>query len=364
MSLEATADDTAAGPKREDGASGAVTGLAGSGLERRAAVRLARELEETGRGVRLDELTVPAGQGPVVVAHATLVVAGSLAGLLSPLAGAIVVLAGAFSFYGERALGLFLLSRLLPRRRTSNVLSPPLGPAWKDVDAILVAGYDVPPLRPVDEWLSRHLSGRLTTDRLLFWAGMVPLFAALMLRAVGIEGFGQQLLQTLTTVVPLAAVAAEIDRHLRGEPLAEPDDLAAARGMITVAGERGDEEDEVAVCLLGAESDGAAGAEALWSDPRLDVKPGVAVIGLVTTAPGARPEVTAREGDLSGVRMNPELTDPSPLKPQPVVIRRDTAAGRARRRGPRAITVVGRGEEGLDLVFDAIEAATKERTDG
>src|SRR5690606_23380255 len=104
-----------------------------------------------------------------------------------------------------------------------------------------------------------------------------------------------------------------------------------------------------------AESLDAVGADAFFADRRLKVRPDVAVISLVRGREGSRPEVTAREGDLSTVKMNADLAAESPLKPKHVIIRRATAAGRARRRGARAVTVVGRGDAGIDLVLDAFD---------
>lgn len=341
-----------------------MTGVGGSDSERRAAERLASELRATGRDVQIREVRVRAGQAASVSAHATLAVAGSLLGLASPLAGAAVVLLTAFSFYGERALGLHLLGRALPRRRVRNVVSPPPGPVWeREVDVILAAGYDAPPAYPFGSWLSRRFGGRLTTDRMVFWAGMVPVFAALMLRLAGFEGLGTQLLQIASTSVLLAAIAAQIDGRLKGRTVGLEEDLAPARDLITVVRELADGSDDdehgagVAICLFGAESDGAAGAEAFYSDRRLKVKPGVVVIGMVAASPGAGPQATGREGDLSSTAMDFDLVEQSPLRPRRVAIRRDTAAGLARRRGARAVTVVGLGDEGLDLVFDALEAA-------
>ncbi len=344
------------------------TGPGGSELELRAADRLAGELRATGREIQVQELKVRAGQGPVVAIHAVLAVAGSLLGLLSPIPGAAIVLLTAFSFYGERGLGLFLLSRLLPRRRTRNVVSPPLGAAWENkVDVMLVAGYDAPAAYPFGEWLAHRFDGRLTTDRILFWAGMVPTFAALMLRVAGNDGFGVQLLQTLAIAVLLGMAAAQIDRRLKGHTLGTEEDVSSARDLITavreLAGKAGGDEPDagVAICLFGAESDGAAGAEAFYTDRRLKVKPDVAVVGMVAAAPGGRPQATGREGDLAGTAMAYDLVSSSPLEPERVTIRRDTAAGRAARRGARAVTIVGRGEEGLDLLFDAMEGASREK---
>lgn len=342
-----------------------VTGIGGSDLELRAAERLADELRATGREVQVQDLKVRAGQGPVVGVHAALAIAGSLLGLASPFAGAVIVLLTAFSFYAERGLGLLLLSRLLPRRRTRNLLSPPLGPAWeKEVGVILVAGYDAPSAYPFGGWLGRRFGGRLTTDRLLFWGGMVPAFAALMLRLAGFDGLGVQLLQILVLALLLGLLTAQVDRRLKGETLGVDEDLSPARDLITAVRELADEtggdgpETGVGICLFGAESDGAAGAEAFYSDRRLKVGSRVKVIGLVAADPQGKPQATAREGDLTTTTMATDLVAASPARPEPVIIRRDTAAGRASRRRVEAITIIGHGEAGLDLVFDALEQAS------
>ncbi len=345
----------------DDGRSRAATGIAGSDLERRAATVLAAELESRGRAVQIQDVKIPSGPGPTLAIHALLVIAGSLIGLGSPLIGAAVTLLAAFSFYAERALGLPLISRLLPRRTTRNVISPPLGPAWEtEVDAIFAAGYDAPGNYPTGAWLERRFGGRLTTDRILLWGGMIPTFVALMLRAAEVDGTWVQLLQAVAAALLLGVVAAQVDRRLAGEALGGKEDLAPARDLIAALEEAereaGDGSSGVAICLFGAEGADAVGAEAFFADRRLKVKPGLAVIGLVRGADD-RPEVTAREGDLSTAKMSVELAAESPLKPGRVIIRRQTAAGRARRRGARAVTVVGRGDAGIDVVMDAFDGA-------
>lgn len=338
----------------------AVTGVAGSDLERRAATVLAAELESRGRKVQVQDVKVPAGPGASVAVHALIALAGSLIGLASPLIGAAIALIAAFSFYAERALGLPLIGRALPRRRTRNVISPPLGPGWAtEVDAIFVAGYDAPASYPVGAWLERRFDGRLTTDRILLWGAMILTFVSLLLRAAEIDATWVQAIQAVGAALLLGAVAAQVDRRLAGTPLGVDEDLAPARDLIAALEEAEREGDGagIALCLVGAESADAAGAEALFGDRRLEVKPDVAVIGLVRAAAEGRPEITAREGDLSTVAMSAELAAESPLKPKRVIIRRATAAGRARRRGARAVTVVGRGDLGVDLVLDLLDGS-------
>ena len=184
------------------------TGVAGSDLERRAATRLVEELESKGRDARVQEVRIPAPESATITLHALITVAASLAGLKWPAIGASICLIAAFSFYAERGLGIRLLGKLIPGRRTNNVLSPPPGPAWEEVDVILATGYDVPDSYPAGDWLANRFSGRLTTDRILFYAGMIGTFAALMIRAVEIEDTALSLFQTITTAIPLVVIAA------------------------------------------------------------------------------------------------------------------------------------------------------------
>jgi hypothetical protein len=367
--VEAAEDKTPAEPTagkvspKGDVLSGGPTGVAASDLERRAASRLVEELEGKGRSARIQEVRIPASESVTIVLHALITIAASLIGLKWPAIGAFVVLIAIFSFYAERGLGMRLLSRLIPARKASNVLSPPPGPAWEEVEVILATGYDVPDSYPVGEWLSRRFSGRLTTERILFYGGMIGTFVALMLRAVGFDDLSLNLLQTVTTAIPLAVIAAQVDRRLAGTPIATQDDLAPARDVMAAArqaDQEGQGDSGIGICLFGAEHSSAGGAEAFFGDGRLKLKDGCAVINLVRGARSSGPEVTAREGDLATTRMNPGLAGESPLRPKQVALRTQTAATIARRRNLRATTVVGRGETGIDLIMDLADAALPE----
>ena len=363
------ADETAEGddesPKppqsaESDVLAGGPTGIAGSGLERNAAERLVEDLESKGRDARIQEVRIPASESATITLHALLVLAASLIGLDWPAIGASICLLAIFSFYAERGFGLRLLGRVIPGRRTNNVLSPPPGPAWEEVEVVLAAGYDVPDSYPVGEWLSRRFSGQLTTDRILFYGGMIGTFAALMLRAVEIEDTALNVFQTLAAAIPLGVIAAQIDRMLAGTPVATQEDLAPARDVMAAAREADNDSEGdsgVAVCLFGAGFAGAGGAMAFFGDSRLRLKSDCAVINLLRGARASSPEVTGSEGDLLPTRMSPELAAESPLQPKTVALRGQTAATIARRRGLRATTVVGRGEAGVDVILDAAEGA-------
>lgn len=304
--------------------------------------------------------------------HALLVLAGGLLAISQPLAGAALCLLGAFSYYSERALGNPLIGRLMPKRASQNVISPAPGPAWEEIEIILAAGYDLPRSYPVGEWLSRRFSGRLTTDRILFWAGMVPVLLAAMLYVAAIKGAAPQIVQLIGSTVLLAMIAAQFDARLTGEAEPDREDLRATDDLLAVLDELLGEDDgevPVAICLFGAETRSAAGASAFFGR-RSAVRGSPAVINFINGrhGDGALDQtpilLTAREGDLSTLRMSFDLGSDSPLKPERAVLRRTTAALAARRRGLIATTIVGRGDRAPDLGLDLVEKQFAEQEEG
>lgn len=109
--------------EKTDALASGPTGVAGSDLERRAAARLVEELESKGRSARVQEMKIPASESATITLHAALTLAATLIGMKWPAIGATICLIAAFSFYSERGLGLRLIGRAIPGRRTGNVLS-------------------------------------------------------------------------------------------------------------------------------------------------------------------------------------------------------------------------------------------------
>jgi hypothetical protein len=315
--------------------------------------------------VSVETVSVRLAAGWVTSLHALLALAGGLLSLSFPLIGATVCLIAAFSFYSERALGTPLLGRLAPSRASQNVISPPPGPAWSEVEILLCSGYDLEPSYPVGEWLSRRFSGRFTSDRILFWGGMVPVFLAAMLNVATIDGTGPELLQVLASAILLGIVAAQVDGFLTDNPEADTADLQASADALDVLDgllEEPGADPPVGVCFFGAESRAAAGAGKFFGRRRSPLDGTPVVINFVKgsgegSGPLTAPPVllTAKEGDLATLRMNGELGSGSPLKPEPAILRQTTAALLARRQGLRATTVVGQGERASEVGLDAIE---------
>ena len=303
--------------------------------------------------------------------HGLLMVGAGLLAIAFPLIGAALGLAVAFSYYSERALGNALLGRLAPLRATQNVISPPPGPAWSEVEVIFAAGYDISRSYPVGEWLSRRFSGRFTTDRIVFWAGIVPVFLSSMLYVAGIEGVEAQVVQLIGSTVLLAMVAAQFDARLTGEAEPDPRDLFASEELLAALDELTEEpgsDPPVAVCFFGAEAASAGGAGAFFGR-RSPVSGTPVVVNFVAAnrAGGAldRPPVllTAREGDLATLRMSYELGSESPLKPRRAILRRQTAALGARRDGLAATTIVGSDDRVRDLALDLVERVFEDEED-
>jgi len=350
------------------------TGVAGSDVERRAANRLAEELRKRGRAVSVESVSIRISEEGTISLHALLAAAGGLIGLKWPLIGAAIVLMVAFSYYAERSLGLALIGRIVPRRASQNVLSPPPGPAWdRDVEVVLSAGYDLPSAYPTGEWLSRRFSGQLTTDRLVLWAGILPVFLAMMLDAAGVDGTWVGVLQLFGTAALLSMVAAQVDRAAAKNAEADDEDLKATENLLAVLDEAIEESDgdpPIAVCFFGAESSSAKGAAEFFSNFEAPLRAENAlVINFVNGSSGdsllsrdKKVLLTAKEGDLATLRMNNELGEKSPIKPQPAILRTTTAATIARRRGIRATTVVGSGDDAVDVGLDLIDHANPQET--
>lgn len=346
------------------------TGPPGSDAERRAALRLAGELDRRGYRVQVDPISVRIATGMDTVVHVLLALASGVLGLFVPLAGAAICLLVAFSFFSGRSLGFPLIGRLLPRRASQNVLSPEPGPAWVGLDVIICAGYDANRTYPFAKFLERFWSGRLTVDRIAFWGGMIPLFAILMLRTTGVEGTAIGVLQLLVSIVLLGVLAAEADRRLVVDETGPDDEPTAALGAIEVLDELNAEDEgspAVGIALFGCESAAAAGAAEFLGEVAASREGKPALIALVEGGPGRGipskgPLVTAREGDLSVLAMNDELAGPGGTGPERAILRKLTAAGVARRRGLVATSVVGSGEASIDLALELAYRATAEET--
>jgi len=347
----------------------ALTGPGGSEGEREVARQLTRQLRDRGLAVISEPAYFRPATGLNRSLHALLAVAGGLVALEVPLLGAFLCLVAAFSWYADRALVTPLLGRLLPRRPTQNVLSPPPGPAWEEVRLIIGAGYDLDFPSPFSSWLSRRLTGLVTVDRLTIWAGMLPVFLSAMLRVAELGGTAVGVLQLAGSAVLLGVVASEVDRRLTGPRAPVEADLASAAGLLEVVDSLDPamvESQEVAIAFFGAEHSASAGAREFFK--RLAFPGGNApkVLGLVGSGDdreASGPAVTAREGDLAVSRMSP-VEDPAGNGPPPTaILRRESVASMARRRGLEAVSVTGSGDGLVAGALALVEVLSRQESE-
>ena len=121
--------------------------------------------------------------------HCLLAIAGSLVSTASPAVGFALVLAAASSLYLDLSGRAYLLRRLLFRRASQNVISPPLGTEEAD-RLIICAHYDAPLTGAAyNQWavraferLRRLWPARTSPQAVIFWsmASLLPPLGARM----------------------------------------------------------------------------------------------------------------------------------------------------------------------------------------
>jgi hypothetical protein len=198
--------------------------LAGSDAERRTASWLARELQATGREVRLESFWCRPNWALAHAWHVALGLAGSLVSVHSPRIGGALILAALLSIITDVLLGVSP-GRLLTRQRASqNVVArarePVEGPATAGKPClILTANLDAGRTGLVYRELPRSLTALLSrslgaiTPGWLGWLSltMIWLLAVAVARLQGSSGGPIGVLQLLPTVVLVLALALLID---------------------------------------------------------------------------------------------------------------------------------------------------------
>ena len=200
--------------------------------------------------------------------HCVLAIAGSLIAAELPPLGFALVLVAATSLYLDLDGRAYLLRRLLFRRASQNVISPPL-PAPSDAadtepapTVFLCAHYDAPLTglaygeRALTAFglLGRIWPPRTSPQAIIFWA-IVLLLPALGLRLAGVDATWVSLLQLPSTLVLIAAAFALGEIGL-SPPSPAANDNAAGVAAAILAAERLETEPprglEVRLLLCGA----------------------------------------------------------------------------------------------------------------
>lgn len=184
---------------------------AGTDAERRAANYLVERLRAGGRRVEIESTYVHPQWAALYLLHCALAVAGSLVATAAPGPGFAIVLATATSLYLDLSGKRYLLRRLLFRRASQNVLSPPLGEA-EEPRVIIAAHYDTGRTGAAyDRWAIRLFDGfrRLwpaatTPMAVVFWSTAL-LLPTLGLRLAGIEAAWVSALQLPPTLLLIGA---------------------------------------------------------------------------------------------------------------------------------------------------------------
>jgi hypothetical protein len=116
---------------------------AGSDSERRAALWLADQFEQSGREARVEPFWCRPNWALAQAWHVALAIAGSLVAVHHPRIGGALVLAALLSVIADATLGVSPGRRLTPERASQNVVAlPPLEHRHKPVRLIITANYD------------------------------------------------------------------------------------------------------------------------------------------------------------------------------------------------------------------------------
>jgi hypothetical protein len=114
---------------------------AGTDPERRAALRLAAQLSESGRQALIETFWCRPNWALTHAWHAALAVAGSLVSIASPVAGIAILGIALISTIADALAGISLGRRLTPERASQNVVAPPKA-EHATARLVLTANYD------------------------------------------------------------------------------------------------------------------------------------------------------------------------------------------------------------------------------
>jgi hypothetical protein len=191
---------------------------AGTDAERRAAQRLASQLERPGRSIRVEPFWCRPNWALAHAWHAALALLGSLVAISSPRVGLILLLIALLSTLADYLTGISLGRRLTPEHASQNVVATPEEPGPR-VRVLIVAAYDSPRAglgnrAPVSRAAAalRRAAGPLASG----WLGLLELtivweIVVAALRLGGAHGTGIGALQLPPTVVLVLATALALE---------------------------------------------------------------------------------------------------------------------------------------------------------
>lgn len=243
--------------------------LTGTDAERRAANHLAASIRASGWPVRVEPIHTHPQAGTVHMLHCLLALVGSLITPVSPPAAFALVLAAATGLYLDLNGRPYPLRRLLFRRASQNVVSPPAA-ADERPAIVLCANYDAGRLGVIHSETATGVWGRvaalspvpLTPMRLVFWsiASLLPLIGA---RAAGVEAAALEIAQLPGTLVLLAAALLLGEAELSETTPGANDNASAAAGVVELARRLSEQPLEHCACWLVLSGGGAATHEGM-----------------------------------------------------------------------------------------------------
>jgi hypothetical protein len=317
----------------------------GSDAERRAARHLAARLESLGRAVRTESLfTWPRWPGGLTL----LLALGALAGVLSasaPEAGTALALATLVAYLLDVGGALPLARRLLGRRASQNVISPPS--ADLPGALVLVAHVDSGRTGLVHRPAVRRLMRRPL--QALAWL-LAAVLTGCAVRLAGVDAIALTAVQFALTVLLLGAVALVADIWLSPTVTGACDNASGAALALRVA-ERLDgtlEHFGVHVLFTGAnEGGGADGMRAFVRRHRRELPRDRTVFMNLDEVGSGSPCFALREGPLLAGRAHAQLARLCEAAgARPVAVRAASDGFAARYAGYPAITVTCRDEHG------------------
>jgi hypothetical protein len=231
-------------PEIVSGLAGFTEHGAGSDAERRAALWLARSLEQAGREVVIEPFWCRPNWALANVWHVALGLAGSLLAVHHPRVGAGLLLVALLSTIADALWAVSLGRRLTPERASQNVVAlPPAGTRDRRVSLILTANLDAGRAGLVRREALRRVPARIRS-RLggwtLGWSGWLAVFLVWLLavaiaRFEGAVGTALGVAQLLPTIALVLALAALLDLASAGFAPGAGDNGSGVAAVVALA---------------------------------------------------------------------------------------------------------------------------------
>ena len=337
-----------------------------SDAERRAARMLASELRAHGRPARVETFWVRP-QWPVAwLLHALLGLVGSIVAIDVPAVGLGLCAVAALSALAELGGRFGVLSLVLPRRATQNVVAaPPAGTGAKPVTLVVAAAYDSPrapsgalrTLGRLDAAVRRVTAGLWPHPLGLLALALVLLAALAGARLAGVGGTALGAVQLAPTLVCLFAIGILVDLALASRPQPGGDAAALALQLVRALDAAPPRNLAVELVLAGASDGPALGMRHHVRSRRAVTDPEeVAVLHVEPLDGPAR--YWTHDGPLLPTRLHPDLVGAAEAAAarfgaEPLRGRGTTGALEARRARWPAIAVGGEGAAPLCLALIA-----------